>query len=583
MKFLPACGLILPGLLALAACGPQPEPDAAPDASEAAPALEVSLTPRLPDGEVDAIDIVIHVPAPGASADEPFLSMAIVRAMAPGALDDPSTLVAADERGVIPMTIEEDPVDPSAFRQDRRWLPRRATQGDVTVRYSIEPREITAATRPGPLYDTRTEGAGFYGSGHTMLALPVEGWPRRVRVNWDLSEMPAGARGATSFGEGTAETDATRQNLDSTFFMAGPLNSQPEDGEGDFVVYWITPAAFDLEGAARWTEEAYRYFTRFFGESGSAFRVFMRTTERFQGGGSGGFNSFIFGTVKGEERDPVQVRSLLAHEAIHHFVGGLGEAGGGGAGQQWYSEGATSYYTIVLPRRAGLSGIDRYLEAFNQHALSYYTNPRSNLSNEEVTRLFFSDSYAQIVPYNRGPLYFALVDARMREATDGGQRVDDVIFRFIEGRDSAPDPVSYWRRLLVDALGEKGGAEFDAMMAGEPLDLPSDLFGPCFAAQERMLRNFSLGFRPYEDEEGATRAGPITPGSPADVAGLERYDVIANPEVLAAAEDGPEGATITLDILRDGAAMTVALVPWSEPSPGKQWTRTDVPEARCDL
>lgn len=581
MKLSAVLHAVLSGLLAVGACS---EPGGAPETSRspAEPALQISLTPRLPGGEVESIDVVLDVRAPRASAGEPFLSMAIVRAMAPSALDDPASLVARDARGVIPMTIEEDPEDPSAFRQDRRWLPQRATQGDVSVRYTIEPRVITAGTRPGPLFDTRTEGSGFHGSGNTMLALPVDGWPRRVRVNWDLSEMPAGARGATSFGEGAAEIEATRQNLDGTFFMAGPLSSQPEDGEGDFVVYWITPAAFDLEGAARWAEEAWRYFVEFFGERGSAFRVFMRTTERFQGGGSGGFNSFIFGTVKGEDRDPEQVRSLLAHEAIHHFVGGLGEGGGAG-GAQWYTEGATSYYTVVLPRRAGLSSLEQYADAFNRHALSYYTNPRSNLSNDEVTRLFFSDSYAQIVPYNRGPLYFALVDARMRTAAGGAKRVDDLIFRFIEGRDSAPDPVAYWRELVVDALGEKGGAEFDGMMNGAPLDLPSDLFGPCFVAEDRMLRSFSLGFRPYTDAEGVTRAGPIAPGSPADAAGMKRYDAIANPQALDAAEDGPKGATISLEILRDSVAMTMTFAPWSAPLPGKQWVRTRVPEARCNL
>ncbi len=546
------------------------------------PALEITLTPRLSDNIVKSIDIAIAIPAPDAEAGAPFLSMAVVRVMAPSALSDPEILVAEDDRGVIPLTIDEDPIDTSEFRQDRRWIPGRATEGDVTVRYAIEPRIITASTRPGPLIDTRTELSGFYGSGNTMLALPIEDWPRRVRVNWDLSEMPPGARGATSFGEGAAETEAALQNLNNTFFMAGPLHSQPEDGSGDFVAYWITPPAFDLEDAARWTEKAYRYFTEFFGESETAFRVFMRTTERFQGGGGGGFNSFIFGTVKDEDRDPDELRSLLAHEAIHHFVGGYGEGGGAG-GQQWYSEGATSYYTIVLPYRAGLTKLDQYIKAFNAHALNYYTNPRSNLSNEEVTQLFFSDTNAQLVPYNRGPLYFALLDARMRAASAGARRVDELILKFVAGRDAAPDPVAYWRSIVVDALGESGGAEFDGMMTGAPLDLPANLFGPCFIAEARELQNFSLGFRPYKDEDGATRAGPVTPGSPAESAGLRRYDVIANPEALAAAERAAEGAVMSLHVSRNDEEIAIAYSPWSPPAPGLQWARTEAPESACGI
>jgi predicted metalloprotease with PDZ domain len=171
----------------------------------------------------------------------------------------------------------------------------------------------------------------------------------------------------------------------------------------------------------------------------------------------------------------------------------------------------------------------------------------------------------------------------MRAATDGAKRVDDLIFQFIKGRDAAPDALAYWRGLLVEALGEQGGAEFDGMMSGAPLDLPNDVFGPCFAAEDRMLQNYTLGFRPYEDEDGATRVGPVTPGSPADSAGMKRYDVIANPEALDAAENGVEGATMTLDVVRDGEAMTLSFAPWSPPSPGKQWVRTGVPEDQCNL
>lgn len=545
--------------------------------------MTVRLTPRLDVGEVKAIDVALDIPAPDAPAGEPFLAMAIVRVMMPGALENPETLIIEDDLGVVPAKIEEDPEDPSAFRQDRRWILERATQGDVSVRYAIAPRVITPSTRPGPLIDTRTELWGFYGSGNTMLALPVEGWPRKVRIDWDLSHMPDGARAASSLGEGDAEATVTDQNLYSSFFMAGPLKSQPEDGAGQFVVYWMTPAAFDLKGAATWTNEAYDYFTAFFGGDETVFRVFMRTTERFQGGGGGGFNSFIFGTVKGEDRDPAEVRSLLAHEALHHFVGGYGRSGGGGGGQQWYSEGATNYYTTVLPYRAGLTSIDDFIAGFNEHAQNYYTNPRSNLSNEDVTTLFFSDSNAQVVPYNRGPLYFALTDARMRKASGGEKRVDDLVFEFIANRDDHDDAVAYWRRLVTDALGETGAADFDGMMAGAPLDLAPDLFGACFEGEIRPLRQFTLGFRPYKDDEGATRAGPVTPDSPADKAGIERYDVIVDPALLETARDRDPGESFTLNILRDGEPVTAAFSPWTEPSPGLQWLRTDVPEDECAL
>ncbi|MFN3607754.1 MAG: hypothetical protein ACK4Y9_01695 [Hyphomonas sp.] len=545
--------------------------------------MEITLIPRRPGGEkVESIDVTLQMREPELGAGDTLLSMAIVRVMAPGALNRPETLIAEDASGPLPLTIEEDPVDPSDFRQDRRWKTTRATDGDVTVRYTIEPRVITSATRPGPLIDTRTELTGFYGSGNTMLALPTSGWPREVALNWDTSELVPGARAASSLGEGDVTATVTAQNLNNSFFFAGPLRSQPDDGAGDFAVYWITPPAFDLEDAASWTQEAYTYFNSFFGASDTPFRIFMRTTERFQGGGGGGFNSFIFGTVEGEDRDPDEVRGLLAHEALHHFVGGYGDGGGAG-GQQWYSEGVTNYYTVVLPYRAGLTSLEHYINDFNGFAKSYYTNPQSNLSNAEVTRLFFADGNAQIVPYNRGPLYVAQVDARIRAASGGELRVDDLIFDFIDGQKEAEDGVALWHDLVEIYLGDAGSAEFRAMMEGAPLDLPADLFGPCFVAEERLLQNLVIGFRPYEDEEGRTRAGPILPGTAAEAAGIARYDIITNPDALDAARDAAPGTPLTLNLLRDTQALTLTYTPWTTPAPGKQWVRTDVPEEACEL
>ncbi|ABI78736.1 putative lipoprotein [Hyphomonas neptunium ATCC 15444] len=577
-----AAALLLATLLS-ACAAPAETPTLAPAEVATPTDMEIALTPRRPTGDkVETIDVTLTIREPALAAGDTFLSMAIVRVMAPGALNRPETLIAEDAAGPLPLTIEEDPVDPSDFRQDRRWLAARATQGDVTVRYTIEPRVITSATRPGPLIDTRTELTGFYGSGNTMLALPVSGWPREVALDWNLEDLTPGARAASSLGEGDVTATVTAQNLNNSFFFAGPLRSQPEDGAGDFAIYWITPAAFDLDGAAAWTQEAYAYFNGFFGASDTPFRVFMRTTERFQGGGGGGFNSFIFGTVEGEDRDPDEVRGLLAHEALHHFVGGYGDGGGAG-GQQWYSEGVTNYYTVVLPYRAGLTSLEHYINDFNGYAKSYYTNPQSNLSNTEVTRLFFADGNAQIVPYNRGPLYVALTDARIRAASGGALRVDNLIFDFIDAQKGAEDGVALWHDLAEVYLGEEGGAEFRAMMEGAPLDLPSDLFGPCFVAEDQMLQNFVVGFRPYKDEDGRTRAGPIVPGTAAEAAGVARYDIITNPEALEAAETAAPGTPLTLNLQRDTETLSRTYTPWTSPTPGKQWVRTQVPETDCNL
>lgn len=578
-----ACAaLVLAAAGVLAGCASRPAPPA-PAVTQAGADLEIRFKPRRADGDkVSAVDVTLLIRRPGLVAGETALSGAVMRLMAPGGVE-PETLRASDSAGPFALTVEDDPADPTDFRQDRRWIASRASEGDMRVVYTLQPRAITSATRPGPLVDIRTERTGVYGAGHTMLALPVSGWPRDTAVSWDLSEMEPGARAASSLGEGEARAIVSAYDLYKSFFMAGPLLSQPPDGASDFSVYWMTPAAFDLGRSAAWTEQAYRFFAEFFGTNATPFRVFMRTTERFQGGGGGGFNSFIFGTVFGEDRKPHEVQTLLAHEALHHFVGGYGGEGGGAGGQQWYSEGVTSYYTIVLPYRAGLTSLENYIDAFNAHSVSYFTNPRSNLSNAEVTRLFFADRNAQIVPYNRGPLYIALLDARIRSASGGALRVDDLIADFIAGQEAAEDGVALWHDLTEIYLGEAGGTEFRAMMAGEPLDLPPDLFGPCFTPEDRTLRNFNIGFRPYKDEDGQVRAGPVTVLSSAESAGIRRFDVILNPGVLDAAADTAPGSEVTLDISRKSERLTITYVPWTDPAPGRIWARSGAADTECNL
>lgn len=438
--------------------------------------LHIVLTPRLDQGRVSEVGVQLTLETPEAAEGELLLEMPLVHAMAPSALQDSSALTARDAAGPLALRVEHGPPDPSGFRQDRRWRTARATRGDVVVRYAATPREITPRTRPGPLYDMRAERDGFHGTGSIIIALPPQGWPRPVGLDWNLSGMAPGARATSSLGEGPVRAVLPRQSVDTSFFMAGTLSSLPSHGDGAFVGYWITPPAFDLEGALGRIERAYQGFWRFFGDEAAPFRVFMRTTERFAGGGSGGYSSFMFGTVEGQGRDEAEVLALLAHETLHNWLNNLG-----GEPSQWWAEGTTTYYTEVLSYRVGLTTLDQFLEAMNELVDAYYTNPRSELPDHEVTQLFFSDPDAQLVPYQRGPLYFAQLDARIRTASDGARRVDDLVLALLEARRSGGDYSRRgWVELLRGELGDAGVANFEAMMAGRPLDLPKNLLGPCF-------------------------------------------------------------------------------------------------------
>lgn len=544
-------------------------------------ALDIQLTPRSNAGVVAAIDVEETLHQPSTPAGGVLLRMPIIATMAPGALQNPKSLTARDDSGALPLTIVDNPPDPSNFQQDRRWLASRATRGAVVVHYSATPRAITPTTRPGPLVDVRTEGAGVYGAMITLLALPENAWPRPVSLHWNLKSLPEGSRVGTSLGEGDQTALLRRDQLTASFFMAGPLHSIPQDGQGNFVVYWITPPAWDLAGAAEWTHKAYDYFARFWDYPGHAFRVFMRTTQRFQGGGGGGYNSFIFGNVAGDKRDPVEARELMAHETSHNFVGHT--TGDTTAGGQWYSEGADVYYTNVLTYRAGLMPLGRFAENMNTLVAEYYENPLSHLSNEEVTRQFFSSHDAEVVSYQRGPLYFALVDARLRAASGDKQRVDDLVRPMVRashaGQGATPE---LWSSLVHKALGEAGVEEFEAMLSGKPLDPPPDLLGPCFQREAATYRQYRPGFNARLGNGGITLVSSLQPDSPAATAGIREGDELLDPPP-APTDQTITQQPLTLHLRRNGQILTISFAAWGPPVEGWRYVRTNVPESACHI
>jgi len=545
------------------------------DARDDAPgALHILLAPRVDQGSVREVAVQLTLESPAANDGDVLLEMPLLHAMAPSALQDASTLTARDDAGPLDLRVEVDPPDPSGFRQGRRWRAARATHGDVVVRYPATPREITPQTRPGPLYDMRSECEGFHGVGTIIIALPPEGWPRQVGIDWDLSGMTPGARGVSSLGEGPVRATLPRRGVDTSFFMAGPLSSLPADGTGAFVGYWLTTPEFDLERALGRIEGAYGEFSRFFGDEAAPFKVFLRTTPRFAGGGSGGYASFMFGHVAQQPRDEDEVMGLLVHETLHNWLNSLG-----GESNHWWSEGSTTYYTQVLSYRSGLTTLDQYLDGMNALARVYATNPRSGLPNDEVTQLFFSDQDAQLVPYQRGPLYFAQLDARMRTASGGARRVDDLVVAMLEARRSGGDySLQGWRDLLHGALGDPGVADFEAMTAGRPLDLPENLLGPCFDREAVDHRRFEPGFRVGSDG----RVTGLTADAAAAKAGVREGDRMLGLGDLKAFEAAGPGVA-TLELMRDGAVIPVTFEPWSGARPGYRWVRNERPEVLCDI
>lgn len=539
--------------------------------------LVIRLAPQVVDGRVDAVAVTETFDVAPLPAGALLLSLPIVSAAVPGVLRDPATLHARDDAGPLALEQVDDPVDPSQMQQDRHWRTRRPTAGKVTVEYLARPRVITADTRPAALKDMRTEGQGIHGSTKTLFAIPATGWPRKVRIEWDLSAMAPGSRAVTSFGEGDVDKVLDAETLSFGYFMAGPWRKFAPDGADGFSLYYLTAPDFDLEARVREATATYDYANKLFGTRSTPMRAFMRTTERFQGGGTGGYDSFMFGTVRGKPFSADHLRYLLAHESLHHWI--LTLPGGKGV---WFTEGATDYLATILPYRLQQVSPTQIVSKISKWTSDYYANPRRTTGDEDAVAAFWTDVNAQVLTYARGALYIALVDARLRKASGGNRRVDDLIRAMVDGIRRGDAGEDMWLSLVTRELGEQGRRDFADMKAGRLLDLPPDLFGPCFRRVAGPVGRFRPGFEVEVAADGRRLAGPVRAGSPAAAAGLAEGAEILDWRKFDEAATQPV-APVSLRV-RDGAGeRMLRFDPWVSVQDGYTWVVAEKPPAACGL
>lgn len=578
---------ILAGAIVLSSACASPEPDEeAPETPpQAPPQLNVTLFPRVAKGEVSAVDISLEIESPDATPDAPFLRLPMVFAATPSARYEAGDIDATDTEGSVPLTQTDDPADPNNSIYFRRYFVSRPTVGDVVVRYRYPGEMFGPRTTVGPPFNLMRQDGGFSGAGVTFFAAPDTQHPYRIRLDWDLSEMAPGARGVWSMGEGAVETVGPVDVLVNAYYMAGPaLSSFPPEGGGVFGIYWMGEPQFDIDAIGGWIVEAYAAMSSFFNTPDRPFRVFLRENPdtEYGGGGAGLVNSFMAGYGEHEEVSVSSMRDLLAHEMAHNWPGSLsgpvGEA-------SWYGEGMAEHYDPHLTFRAGLLTPEDFIADANRRAKGYYTNELNDLPAPEIAGLFWRDGRARRLPYTRGSLYLAGVDAQMRARYEGERSLDDLTLAMIARReDGKSHDRAAWVELISAELGETAVAEFEAMMAGELLSPPSDAYGPCFHRVETTYRGFDLGFEPRI----LSMAPPkIISGLDADSnaarAGLRNGDEVLNVvPVDSLMED--EGAIAVLHVRRDGEETEIRYDPHSAPVGGYKWERKpDVPDSACNV
>jgi predicted metalloprotease with PDZ domain len=550
-----------------------PKPDAG-DVSADHPDLGILLRVVKGDREsITHVEVELEMSTAGRRSEEPFtLRAPVIFAGVDGIADRIENLRVTDEKGAIDLEQMDDQADAGGFIYWRKWKAARPTAGTIKVRYRCSLPE--PLPRLGPPFDLRVNGGGISGAGYGFLALPEEPGLFDLHLRWDLKNMERDSTGVTSLGEGNFQTVAPLDQVFASYFMAGPLGRFPEEGSvNGFSSAWLGEPPFDAVEMMEWSAKSYAALKKFFRDTSSdPYRFFMRIGPDNNGvGGAGLTHSFmLFIPVEPELTE--NARGTIAHEMTHNWVGSL--EGPSGA-TFWFSEGLVVHYTRMLMFRAGLFSPEEFLEDANDTVYRYLTNPLRNLPNDSIEEHFWKDRNAQVVPYDRGSLYFAHIDAKIRAASDGNRSVDDIVLAMFDRRKKGEKlTMEMWLELLEKELGPSAIEEFESVIIrGGDLVPDSDAFGPLFKRIPARLHVLELGFDERKTLYSTDKkVVGLKKGSAAEHAGLRDGDRILN-KINMSKLRRDEKLRLKLEVQRGDQKLVIEYLPRGEYIDGFRWVR----------
>ena len=548
--------------------------------------LTITLRPAAADAQqrVPYVDITLTYAVPLVAAGQPLLRMPLITSNVATVAKTIEALSVNDAGGPVTLTVKDDPE--SGEVTYRHWISSRTTKGTLTVHYRVPISNIAAPRGAAPPLELRSDSGVFSGAGETFLLLPEtdssQPMFQPIEVHWNLSDMAEGAVGISSFGKGnvTAPSSKDLRSLQACFFMAGKVELYPQTPpKTGFFSAWHGNAPFDLRELMMSEERLYAFYGKFFKQPAIApYGVFLRENPVNAGGGMELSGSFV--ATFGPKTKLDDLKITLAHEMLHTFVGSLDKPAG--LQSSWFSEGMAVYYARLFALRAGQITPAQFLQDLNTTAGRYYTDALIATPNAEIPAKFWADTRIRVLPYDRGSMYFAVVDGEVRAASGGKRTLDNLLLAMLERRrHNLPLDQSAWVDVVTKELGEKGRKEFEAMLSGA-IQLPEPGgFGPCFTRTTKMLRRYQLGFEPKVLIEPKRIVRGLIPNSAAERAGVRDGDEITQPVPQDQIQGDQEGV-LTLKLLRDGKPLEISYVPRGEAVEAYQWIRTGtLPDSAC--
>ncbi|MBQ8161607.1 MAG: hypothetical protein IJ083_12805 [Clostridia bacterium] len=433
--------------------------------------MHITLAPVSRSGALERLQVEIRLTQP-ARAGEKLCSFQreTVSVRAP----EPESLRLRDDLGDIPFDLIERTEYPIVCLD---LVPGRESAGPLTLAYALTPSMRETSGRHGPYFQFAEESGGGTAPGIALLP-DVPGYDGPVNLSWDLSGLPQGSRGICTWGEGDLQ-GLPLGHLRQCYYAMGPVKSLID---GSFGFYWLTEPPFDVAEIARFTGKLFGIMQRFFHDTESVYRIFMREDFTESSGGTALMRSYMFGWNRTQQVSLPERQNLLAHEMVHNWPHLHDEPYGT---TTWYEEGTAEFYSIQIPLREGLISPNQALHEIQTRTDAYFTNPTRHLSDAEAAGIAWQDRRAQRLSYGRGVFFLAHVDAAIRRATAGRASIDDVVLELLEkGRGGEDLSNGTFLETVKAVSGLDVSGELSDLRAGKPFRPDRDSFMSLFDFEE---------------------------------------------------------------------------------------------------
>ncbi|MEA1676663.1 hypothetical protein [Nitrospirillum sp. BR 11163] len=406
-------------------CGAVPAP------AQSLPQVDVKLIPVVSDGSVTTVRVTETLTGLEGGPDRPLVSVPARIALTPGQAYTAEEVVFADAAGLLPIRMGVDQPPPGMPLQMRSFTPLRAITGPVTVTYVAKVTPALTPRKLGPSYDLRGIDGGVGGAYFSFLLMPLQAPQVDVHLAWDMTGVPGGAVVSTA-GGGDYTARVAPMEVYSTFFLVGRVHGLTTP-DSPFQAYWIGTPPFRADTMVDWSRKSFTVLQRFFQDAeAKPYTLLMRPYLRPRDGGGAARGGFMLEYGVGALDDAAR-RIMFTHEMVHHFVGMLE---GDSSANAWYGEGLAEFYKVRLPLREGLVHIVEVAREIGVMTNAYYSSPLVTTPYAEVGRQRWAGGEAQVVPYNRGFLYFTNLDAQIRAKSGGRRSLDNLVLAMLERRRS---------------------------------------------------------------------------------------------------------------------------------------------------